>query len=38
MFGAVDNNDLVMLIESRDNFEALLVTNKEKQKKALQKL
>jgi hypothetical protein len=31
MFGAIDSNDLVVLIESQDNFEALLVTDQEKQ-------
>jgi hypothetical protein len=34
MFGATDSNDSVVLIESQDNFEALPVTNQEKQEKS----
>jgi hypothetical protein len=34
MFGATDSNDSVVLIKSQDNFEALPVTNQEKQEKS----
>ncbi len=34
MFGAIDNNDLIVLIKNENCFEALLVTNQDKQKKS----